>query len=149
MKLAFTASLVLTLAAGPVRAALGQYEASVNLDRQILHGVDREEVRQGYKIHQITNDDGSVVKEFVSPAGLVFGIAWQAPRMPNLQQLLGSNMAELQVAMQSGTRRHTRGPLIVRTNNLVFVSAGHLRSFHGYAYVPTLVPANVSPEVVE
>ena len=69
--------------------------------------------------------------------------------MPNLQQLMGSSMTELQAAMQSRTRRHTGGPLIVRTDKLVFVSGGHLRSFHGYAYVPGLVPGNVSAGVVQ
>jgi hypothetical protein len=121
----------------------------VSLDQQVLRGVDREEVRQGYKLHQITSADGTVVKEFVSPAGVIFGVAWQAPHMPNLQQLLGSSMTELQVALQSKARRHTRAPLIVRTDKLVFVSGGHMRSFHGYAYIPSLVPHNVSPEVVQ
>ena len=90
-----------------------------------------------------------MVKEFVSPAGLVFGVAWQTPRMPNLQQLLGSNITELQVTLQSKTPRPpTGGPLIVRTPKLVFVSGGHLRSFHGYAYIRSLVPGGVSAEVV-
>lgn len=130
-------------------AALGEPESSVSLDQQILRGADRQEVRQGYKLHQITAADGSVVKEFVSPAGVVFGVAWQASHMPNLQQLLGSHMAELQVAMQSMTHQPGRRPLIVRTDKLVFVSGGHMRALHGYAYVPGLVPGNVSAEAVQ
>jgi hypothetical protein len=30
----------------------------------------------------------------------------------------------------------------------VLVSGGHMRSFHGFAYVPGLMPANVTPEVL-
>ena len=95
----------------------------------------RELARQGYKVHELTSPDGLVVREFVSPAGLVFGVTWQAPQMPNLQQVLGDqNMSELQQALASRTRRHSGAPLIVRTAKLVFVSGGHMRSFHGYAY---------------
>jgi len=140
---------ILISGAMPAWAALGESESSVNLDQQVLRGADREEARTGYKLHQIIAVDGTIVKEFVSPAGLIFGISWQASRMPNLQQLLGPSMTELQVALQSRTRRPGRAPLIVRTNKLVFFSGGHMRSFHGYAYVPGLVPGGVSPEVVQ
>ena len=143
---AFFLILMLT---SPAQAVLGELEASVNTDQQALHGSHKEEAREGYKVHQITASDGSVVKEFVSPGGLVFEITWQARQMPNLQQLLGANMTELQTALQSNPRRHSRGALIVRTDKLVFVSGGHMRSFHGYAYVPSLVPSNVSPEAVQ
>ena len=79
-------SILTMLGAPPVWAVLGGQESSVSLDLQVLHGTDREEAHQGYKFHQITVPDGTVVKEFVSPAGLVFGISWQAPHMPNLQE---------------------------------------------------------------
>ena len=149
MKTSAAALMFLVLRTAPAWAVLGEYESSVGVDRQILRGTDSEEVRQGYKLHQITAADGSVVKEFVSPAGLVFGVAWQAPRMPNLQQLLGSNITELQVTLQSRTPRPPSGaPLIVRTPKLVFVSGGHMRSFHGYVYIRRLVPGGVSPEVM-
>ena len=149
MKTTSGALLILILGAAPVWAILGESESSVSLDQQILNGADREEARLGYKLHQITAADGLVVKEFVSPAGLVFGVAWQSSHMPNLQQLLGSHMTELQAALQSQTHRPGRRPVIVRTDKLVFVSGGHMRSFHGYAYVPGMVPANVNPEAVQ
>jgi len=149
MKAILPALLSLLLGAAPVWAALGEYESSVTLDERVLRGADREEARQGYKLHEITAADGTVVREFVSPAGLVFEVSWQGSRMPNLQQLLGASMTELLVAMQSNTRRNSRAPLIVRTDRLVFVSAGHMRSYHGYAYVPRLVPDKLNPEVVQ
>lgn len=149
MKTTFGVLLTLVLGVVPSWAVLGEYESSVSLDQQVLRGERREEVRAGYKVDQITSADGTVVKEFVSPAGLVFGITWQASHMPNLQQLLGSNLTELQQALQSQARRHSGGPLIVRTDKLVLVSGGHMRSFHGHAYVPSLVPKNVTTEVVQ
>ena len=124
-------------------------KSSVSVDQQVFRGSDHEVLHEGYRTHELTVADGAVLKEMISPAGLVFEVAWQAPRMPNVQQLLGSNMAALQVAMQANTHRRVGGPLIVRTQNLVFVSGGHMRSFHGYAYVPSLVPRGVSPEAAQ
>jgi hypothetical protein len=150
MKTALAALLILILRVAPVWAVLGEYESSVSLDEQALHGTGRQEARPGYRLRQISASNGSVIREFISPEGLVFGVAWQSPRMPNLTQLLGSNITELQVTLQSRTPGPpSRAPLIVQTPRLVFVSGGHLRSFHGYAYVPGLVPAGVSPGVVQ
>lgn len=148
MKITLGVLFILTLGTVPAWAVLGQYESSVSLDQEFLRSEDRVQAFQAYKVHELRTLNGTVVREYVSPQGLVFGVAWQAPHIPNVEQLLGSNLTELQQAVQSKTRRHSGGPLIVRTNKLVFVSGGHMRSFHGYAYVPSLLPNNVSAEVV-
>ena len=147
MKTMLGVLLILTLGAVPAGAVLGEYESSVSLDQQHMRGEDRVTTGQGYKLHQITSPNGAVVSEYVSPQGKVFGVSWRAPYIPNLQQLLGSYTTQVQQAAQAQTRR--RGaPLIVRTNDFVFVSGGHMRSFHGSAYVPSLLPQNVPAEVV-
>jgi hypothetical protein len=149
MKIVWGSLLIVLLGAAPGWAVLGQYASSIDLDQQILRGEQRELARPGYTVHELTSPNGLVVREFVSPAGLVFGVTWQARQMPNLQQLLGNqNMAVLQQALAGQPRHHSGAPLIVRTAKLVFASGGHMRSFHGYAYVPSLVPANLSAEVM-
>ena len=135
--------LIVLLGVAPGWAALGQYASSIDVDQRVLRCERREVARQNYTVHELTSPEGLVVREYVSPAGRVFGVTWQAPHMPDLQQVLGDqNMIELQQALTSRTRCHSGAPLIVRTDKLVFASGGHLRSFHGYAYVPSLVPAN-------
>lgn len=146
MKTAFTFLLVWVLGAAPAWAVLGEYESSISLDQQVMRGEVRAMARQGYSVHQITGADRSVVREYVSPDGRVFGIAWQGPTMPNLQQLLGSYYAQWQQAGQSRTRQ--RGPRVLRTDQLVVESGGHMRAFHGRAYLPGLLPKNLSAEVV-
>ena len=145
--MALTLVLGVLLSTAPAWAVLGEYESSVSLDQQSLHGAVRAMVREGYKLHEITAANRTVVREYISPAGLVFGISWQGPTMPNLQQLLGSHFAQFQQAAQSRTRH--RGPLVLRTDNLVVESGGHMRFFHGRAYVPGLFPPNVPVEVVQ
>ena len=139
--------LVLALGAAPAWAVLGEFESSVTLDTQFMRGEDRVISAEGYKLHQITSPTGAVVTEYVSLDGKVFGVSWRAPVIPNLEQLLGSYITPVQQAAQAQTRRRG-GPFIVRASDLVFVSGGHMRGFHGSAYVPSLLPRNVSAEVV-
>jgi Protein of unknown function (DUF2844) len=146
MKTLFAVVLVLLLGSTPGWAVLGEYENSVATDQQRMHAQLRETAGQGFSVKQLSSANGHVVREYVSPAGLVFGVSWQSPTMPNLQQLLGSYFGQLQQAAQS--KRQRRGPLVVRTKDFVLVSGGHMRSFHGVAYIPSLLPANVSAEVV-
>lgn len=147
MRIALAVFLALLLGEGPAWAVLGEYEGSVSLDQQVVRGERRSIARQGYMLHQITSPSGMTVNEFVSPAGLVFGVSWHGPTMPNLQQLLGSYYVQFQQASRSRVRR--RGPLVVRTDKLVVESGGHMRSFHGRAYVPGLFPSNIRADVVQ
>src|ERR1035441_4640052 len=89
MKSTLKLMLMLVMGSLPAWAALGGDVSSVNADVQVLRGQHIMVSKVGYNLHQITSADGSVVKEFVTPAGLVFGISWQGHFMPNLQQLLG------------------------------------------------------------
>jgi Protein of unknown function (DUF2844) len=146
MKILLSFIVLLLLGSVPGWAVLGEYENSVTTDQQHMHAQLRETVRQGYSVKELSSAEGRTVKEYVSPAGLVFGISWQGPFMPDLQQLLGSYYGQLQQVVQA--RRKRRGPLVVRTKNFVLVSGGHMRSFHGIAYAPNLLPANVPAEVV-
>ena len=140
--------LILVLGAAPGWAALGEPESSVSADRQFLRGQIREEVHPGYRLHQITDASGGVVREYVSPAGKVFAVSWQGPFVPNLQQLLGSYFPYLQQYAQAQTGRRG-GPLLIQNENFVFTSGGHMRGYHGRAYVPSLLPTNLTPEVVQ
>jgi hypothetical protein len=102
---------------------------------------------QGYTVHQIDTPEGMQVREYVSPSGLVFGVAWQGPFMPNLPQLLGTNFAQFQQAAPTSPARRRRA-LAVRTGALVVESGGHMRGFHGRAYLSNILPAGISTAVV-
>ncbi|HZP01895.1 MAG TPA: DUF2844 domain-containing protein [Terriglobia bacterium] len=147
MKTLWVTTLWVVLGSAPAWAVLGEYDSSIGIDQKVMRGEVRALTMQGYSVHEITGADRTVVREYVSPQGRVFGISWQGVAMPNLQQLLGSYFAQFQQASQSRKRR--RGPLVVRTDQLVVESGGHMRSFHGRAYVPGLVPTNLSAEVVK
>jgi hypothetical protein len=43
-----------------------------------------------YAMHEIRTAAGTNVRQFVSPSGTVFGVAWDGPWQPDLHQLLGA-----------------------------------------------------------
>jgi len=143
--LAAVATIALATA-GTGWAALGQPASSVSADQARLRGEVHATMREGFSVHEIAAADGRLVREFVSPAGMVFGVAWEGPTLPNLAELLGPYFVEFQRAAHASPRR--RGPVVVRTERLVVESGGHLRAFHGRAYVPDLVPAAASASAV-
>src|SRR5215470_2553142 len=149
MKVLAAAAVVLSLGVAPARAVLGQRVDSVTSDQQHLRGELRSVDRQGYSVEEISSGDGTVVREYVSPNGMVFGIAWKGPTMPDLNQLLGSYFADFQQASQAQTTQRRRAPVAVRTERLVVELGGHMRAFHGRALVPGLVPNSVSEAVVQ
>ena len=102
MKNVLGALLILTLETVPAWAVLGQYESSVSVDQQDMKSEDRVQDFQAYKVHELTSSNGTTVREYVSPKGLVFGVAWQGPFMPNMEKLLGSYVTNLQTAMPLG-----------------------------------------------
>src|SRR5271165_6513882 len=132
----------------PAAAVLGDTAASVLNDQTRMKGTLRSVDNHTYVMHEITSS-GTVVREFVSPQGAVFAVAWEGQFPPDLQQLLGPYYQQAQKAreksQQEGSQlpRQRRAPIIVETPGLVLYESGHLRSFHGQAYIPELVPPGI------
>jgi Protein of unknown function (DUF2844) len=134
-------SVVLALAF-PAWASLGQNVTSVQSDKVHMQGALRTVASQRYVKHEIRVPTGQVVREYVSPDGNVFGVAWDGPYQPDLQQLLGSYFEPMKQAA-AAQRRRGRGPLTIESSGFVFHQSGHMRSFSGSAYVPAMVPQGV------
>ena len=141
--LALGSSLLLGAADTPAQAGLGQPVASVSADQTRMKGQLRARVGVGYTVEEITMPSGTLVKEFVSPSGIIFAVSWRGPTMPNLAQALGSQyFSQLTAAEKS--QRFGRNHVEVRNTDFVVHAGGHMRSFYGMAYVPSLLPPNVS-----
>ena len=128
-------------------AALGDNAASVLNDQARMKGTLRSTDAHTYVMHEITASSGTVVREFVSPAGAVFGVAWEGTLPPDLQQLLGPYYQQAKQVTQSQPRQGRR-PISIETEGLVLQQTGHPRSFQGRAYIPQLVPNSVDATVV-
>lgn len=135
----------------PAWAALGDNAASVLTDQARMKGTLRSTDNRTYVLHEITMSSGAKVREFVTPGGAVFGVAWEGQFPPDFQVLLGAYYQQAQEATtqrsatqpEGGSVRRGRGPTVIQTPGLVLYQTGHMRSFHGQAYIPQLVPQGV------
>ena len=100
-----------------------------------------------YTINETTLDSGTVVREYVGPGGIVFGVSWNGPFLPDLRTLLGERFADLNKA--AGDKSRGRGQVHVKQDDLVIESGGHMRAWSGRAWLGSALPAGVGAEVVQ
>jgi hypothetical protein len=103
---------------------------------------------QGYTVHELTMGTGTTIREYAGPDGRVFGVAWQGPWKPDLQQLLGDYFSDYKAAAKA-KETGRNGPLSSSTSRVVIEAGGRPRAFFGRAYVPDLVPSNVNPSEIQ
>jgi hypothetical protein len=140
-------SITTLMIATPAFAALGEDSSSVQADVAHMQGSLRSTQSQAFTVHEITAATGTTVREYASPSGKIFAVAWQGPWLPNMRQLLSSYFAQYEQALQtSGPGRTGRRPLLIEQPGLVVQSGGHTRSFSGRAYIPQMLPQGVRAE---
>lgn len=101
-----------------------------------------------YTLHEMQSATGTTVREYVSPSGTVFAVAWKGPSPPNLKQLLGAQFEQYQEAMKNSSGRAGHGPVTIELSNLVVQLSGHMGDYSGRAYIPDKVPAGISLESI-
>ena len=127
-------------------AILGEDASSVQADQAHINAGLRVTQRAAYTLHELRSSTGMVIREFASPGGKVFAVAWQGPWQPDLKQLLGSHFEEFQQVAEAQKPGGVHGPLLIQQSGLVVELGGHMRSFRGRAYLTGQVPAGVREE---
>ncbi|HEX9154853.1 MAG TPA: DUF2844 domain-containing protein [Nitrospira sp.] len=143
---AFAILLIHSTVVTPVWAALGQSVDSVARDRAAMGGQGQSKPGKGYSIETITVA-GMTIKEYVSSDGTVFAVTWRGTGSPDLSLLFGSYIDEYReglTALQNKKPR-IRRPMVLKTAHLVIERAGHTRHMWGRAFIPSLLPATISP----
>ena len=128
-----------------VSAALGGDAASVNADQLELNATLRTTPASQFTQFELQMPSGTMVREYVSPAGSVFAVTWEGPSLPDLRQVLGSYFQQYVDAIQGGGV----GSRVVEQPGLVVYSGGHMRAFRGRAYVPQLLPQGVTADAIQ
>ncbi len=136
---------LLLAAAAPAFATLGENVSTVQADQAHMRATVRMTKMSAYTMHELQSPNGTVVREFVSPAGTVFGVSWHGQSLPDLRQALGKYFDTYVQAMQ---KRAAHGPRIIQEQGLVVQVTGHQRSISGRAYLSDLLPQGVRPEDV-
>jgi hypothetical protein len=134
----------------PALAALGGDITTVHEDQAQMKGSLKTTQAEAYTVHEIKASAGTVVKEYVNPAGKVFAITWRGQFIPNMQQLLGSYYQQFSdaAAAQRAARPGHR-PLNIQQPDLVVQNGGHMRSYFGKAYVPAMLPQGVTADEIQ
>jgi hypothetical protein len=140
-------TVLLSMAALPstASAALGGTVTTVEADRVRVEGALMRIVRNNsYALHEIRSASGTMIREYVDPAGTVFAVAWDGPWLPDLRQVLGEHFDHYQAAMRARQQSRTgRGVVNIDEGGLVVQMSGHPRAFTGRAYLPSRLPAGI------
>jgi hypothetical protein len=103
-----------------------------------------------YTVRQTTLAGGIVVREYVSQAGTVFGVAWRGSQPPDLSALLGSYFPQYVAGVKANHAAGVvHGPGIVEQPGLIVHSGGHMGAFSGQAWLPQALPAGVSADDIQ
>jgi hypothetical protein len=138
-------SVALMLTCVPAWAALGARVDSVQSDQEQMKGTRRVTTTAAYSVHEIQAATGTMVREFVSPAGMVFAVAWNGPVPPDMRQLMGQYFEQFtQQDQQAAEGKRARGRVAIRQEDLVVEAGGHMRWFTGRAYLPQMMPQGVA-----
>jgi len=125
----------------PAFAALGGNLSSIEQDQLKMKGTLRTTVGERYTVHEIQTSQGTLVREYVAPSGVVFAISWRGPKMPDLRQTLGTYFTQFTDAPRPAHPNHAH--FAISQANLVLQSSGHMRAYSGRAYDPQLLPTDV------
>lgn len=140
------ARLLLALAVAGIaplaRAALGEPASSISADETAVAATRRQRLARGTHAVEELVSDARTVREYVSPSGLVFAVTWEGVTPPDLS-VLGAYEAPVRRAMTTERTRARSRAIRVEAAGAVVETWGHMRSLHGRAYVPALVPAGV------
>jgi hypothetical protein len=135
------------LMAPSANAVLGGDAASIPAGQARLGGERRQvlSIHPQVSMHEVVMADGSSIREYVSPSGIVFAVAWSTRYKPNLESLLGQHLATYTAAASDAMKTPgIKRNVLLRRDDLVVHSAAHLNSFVGKAYLQSLVPQGVS-----
>ena len=147
LRLVFLSTVMVT--AKPALAVLGESADSISSDRRALVATQGSVmVHNGYQVQEIVSD-AITVREYISPSGIVFAIAWNGMAVPDLTTLLGSYANDYKTALKQSPRKPGRQMSQIKTDRVVVEKWGHMRNLQGRAYSPALIPQGVSIDEIK
>ena len=120
-------------------AYLGGLEASVQTDAAKWQAPAVVVRKAQFALYTQTTPDGVTVRQYVSPTGIVFAVAWEGPVLPDLEVLLATYFSIYRDALQQ-RRRSVR----IDSPALFLESGGMMRAFVGRAYIPAQIPVGMA-----
>lgn len=127
------------------QAGLGEHQGSIDIERMRLHARKAVLNKVGYTVHELHNQEGSRIKQFVTATGQVFAVTWVTQYKPDLSRLLGTRhaqyaRAEREQSRHGGIQRHFK----MDQQDVLVQSSAHLNVYSGFALLKPLAPAGFS-----
>jgi hypothetical protein len=141
-------AVVAVLGASRAAAALGEAETSIASDQAAL-AAERAQPTAGaaFRVVRLVSP-AHTVREYVTPSGTVFAVAWEGVSHPDLGVLLGAYAPPVKRALARGPARTGRRARHVEGGGAVVETWGHMRALRGRAWVPALVPPGVTVDEI-
>jgi hypothetical protein len=133
----------------PARASLGANVSSVESDRARMNASAKAMQCDGYEVREMEAPGGTVVDEYISPAGTVFAVTWHGQFPPPMQQLLGNYFQQYTAALEAQPKTYGHRPLNIQEPGLVVETGGHMRAHYGRAYIPDLIPQGITVNQIQ
>jgi hypothetical protein len=129
--------------------ALAVLGGDVSATRRTAQAADaRQSLALRYRTFETVAPDGSSIREYARPDGIVFAVAWSTRIKPDLPTLLGQHFQPFAQAARQKAAPGMSRQIAVQQGDLVVHSAGHLNAFAGRAYVRSLVPEGVDVDAL-
>ena len=142
-------AIIVILFSQKTYASLGGSPDSIASDKKALLAIrSTTNTFNKYTIHEF-HSGPNTVREYVSSSGVVFGVAWNGLIHPDLTLLLGSYATEHQRALSHVVHHPGRRYFKIKTDNMVVEKWGHMRNLRGRAYVPALIPQEISTDEIK
>lgn len=123
-------------------ATLGGDAGTAAADQVSMKAAMRTTIGAKFTVQEMTLPTGTTVREYITPQGQVFAVAWKGPFKPDLRQLMGTYFDRYVEAAQTGRGGHSASRIALP--DLVVHSMGHMRAFAGHAYLPAMLPSGVT-----
>lgn len=124
-------------------AALGERATPVSAARKASAASQTTiAASSGYTVQEIKTG-ATNVREYITPSGIVFAVAWSGVSHPDLTPILGSYLSEYKQALRQTPRQRGQRRFRAQSERVVVEKWGHMRKLQGRAYVPALIPAGV------
>ncbi|MBR8317302.1 DUF2844 domain-containing protein [Burkholderia dolosa] len=134
------------LGGAPMAPPADDHAATVRAMQRAMRSADGAQANAAaYTVREITLGSGTVIHEYATAGGTVFGLAWRGPSMPDLESLLGRYFPQYTAGVQAAhAARGWRASVSVDTTGLVIRTGGHMGAFAGQAWLPNALPAGLT-----
>ncbi|KVR39545.1 DUF2844 domain-containing protein [Burkholderia ubonensis] len=134
------------LGGAPMSPPADDHTATVRALQRAMRAADGSSASApAYTVRELSLASGTVIHEYASAAGTVFGVAWRGPSMPDLGQVFGSYLPQYKAGVEAAhAARGWRAPVSVDSSAIVIRTGGHMGSFSGQAWLPQALPAGVT-----